>query len=220
MPYRFPGHGDQGLLNAIVMRLGKVSDLELLPEETWCNSSGWNASETVDILNSDGLRLNVINRRLQTRQRLLHSSGPKWWTDAGKYHIVRERVEENRVRHPSLRFEPLDLICGPLPDADIVLVRDCLVHFSFHDILPALKTILRTKARWLITTHFPKHSNVDIALGQWRPLNLTSAPFHFPAPDVIVQEGCEENGGVFADKSLGIWRTTEIAAAVEALRHL
>jgi hypothetical protein len=101
-----------------------------------------------------------------------------------------------------------------------VFVRDCLVHFSFHDILRALKTILQTKARWLITTYFPKHSNVDIALGQWRPLNLTSAPFHFPAPDVIVQEGCEENGGVFADKSLGIWRTTEIAAAVEALRQL
>jgi len=86
-PFGFPGHGDQGLLNAIASLLNKQSDIELLPEAIWCNSTGWSRNETVDIASIEGGRLNVTHRRLNTRQRLLHSSGPKWWTSEGSKHF-------------------------------------------------------------------------------------------------------------------------------------
>ena len=87
-PYGFSGHGDQGVLNAVVALLGKQCDLNVLTESLWCNSAGWSPEETLDILGSDGSMLDVRHRRLGHRQRLLHSTGPKWWTLEGREHFL------------------------------------------------------------------------------------------------------------------------------------
>jgi len=42
-------------------------------------------------------------------------------------------------------------------------------------------------------------------VGDWRPLNFEKPPFCFPAPEVILMEGCMEEGGAYADKALGVW---------------
>lgn len=47
--------------------------------------------------------------------------------------------------------------------------------------------------------------------GDWRPLDFTKAPFHWPAPDELIVEGCTEGAGAFADKSLGLWNTRLLA---------
>lgn len=86
-PYKFKGHGDQGLLNAVAALLEKQNELQLLPQSTWCNSAGWSAEETVDIAAYDGPRLRVTNRQRQEMQRLIHSTGPKWWTPQGAAHF-------------------------------------------------------------------------------------------------------------------------------------
>ena len=67
---------------------------------------------------------------------------------------------------------------------------------------------------YILTTTVPRcEANEDIVTGDWRVLDLERAPFHLPAPLRILNEGCTEGSGVFADKSLGLWRT-------EALRDL
>ena len=83
-PYGFAGHGDQGILNAIAALLGKRGALKLLPQELWCNSAGWSGDETLDMVGGDGIVLEVLHRRSGDRQRLLHSTGPKWWTSEGR----------------------------------------------------------------------------------------------------------------------------------------
>jgi hypothetical protein len=85
-PYSFPGHGDQGVLNALVVVLDKQADLVTLPQEIWCNSAGW-SGEAVDITRVDGPKLEVMHRRLGVQQRLLHSTGPKWWRPEGREHF-------------------------------------------------------------------------------------------------------------------------------------
>lgn len=86
-PYAFKGHGDQGLLNAVSAWLEKRDLVHLLPQSTWCNSAGWTSDETVDIVAEDAPRLTVMNRRRQDLQRLVHSTGPKWWTGEGAEHF-------------------------------------------------------------------------------------------------------------------------------------
>jgi hypothetical protein len=109
------------------------------------------------------------------------------------------------------RFVVLDLSRDLLPKADLLFCRDCLVHLSFADIRRALANVLRTDIPYLLTTTFSAcEGNEDIVTGDWRPLNLERAPFHFPAPGVLLNEGCSEAGGIFADKSLGLWRTREL----------
>ena len=46
--------------------------------------------------------------------------------------------------------------------------------------------------------------------GDWRPLNLERAPFGFPPPREVLREGCTEQGGTFADKSLGLWSVNDL----------
>jgi hypothetical protein len=132
--------------------------------------------------------------------------------------IVPEIIERNRsARLPpgvkyGVRFEVMDLIRDSLPDVDIVLCRDCLVHLSFAKAQSALRNIVRSAARYLLTTTFTDHDvNEDIEDGDWRLLNLERSPFFLPKPLAIFNERCEEEDGAFADKSLGLWTVSELS---------
>lgn len=131
--------------------------------------------------------------------------------------VVRELIERNRQQYPGRRFEHLDMTSDTLPDADVVFVRDGLVHLPYSMIIEALRNIVGSAAKWLITTHFPGRTNHDIKLGHWRPLNLTADPFKLPEPYRILNEQCTEGGGAFTDKSLAVWRIDDIRAAVSRL---
>jgi len=123
--------------------------------------------------------------------------------------IVAELVAENERRWgaPGRRFVQVDLTAGPLPPADAVLSRDCLVHLSYDHVRRALATVKASGARWLITTTFlDLAANRDVADGDWRPLNLQRPPFSLPAPAAVIVEGCTEEDGAYADKALGVWR--------------
>lgn len=131
--------------------------------------------------------------------------------------IVEPVIEANkRYETEKRRFLCLDLIQDKLPRADAVLVRDCLVHFSYAHIRAALKTLRESGSTYLLTTTFPERAeNIDIHTGQWRPLNLMCAPFGFPEPLVIVNEGSTEWDGAFKDKSIGVWRIADLPALTE-----
>jgi SAM-dependent methyltransferase len=119
------------------------------------------------------------------------------------------RISAGRGR----RFVRLDLTASPLPPADLLLCRDCLVHLSVEDIRRALANIRRSEITWLLTTTFPAQTaNRDIVTGDWRPLNLQLPPFGFPEPVELLDEGCTEGEGRFRDKSLGLWRVSDLPA--------
>lgn len=125
--------------------------------------------------------------------------------------LLPELVERNRARHagPGRSYQTIDLLKTPLPAADLLLCRDCLVHLSFADIELALAHIRRSPVTWLLTTTFPDEpENRDITTGDWRPINLERAPFNFPPPTALLNEECTEGDGAFRDKSLGLWRTS------------
>lgn len=127
--------------------------------------------------------------------------------------IVPELIAENQRRYSKkdLRFEIMDLTSDPLPAADLILCRDCLVHLSFADINKAIENIKRSSIPYLLTTTFPElEENEDINTGDWRLLNLERPPFKFPPPLRMINEQCTEAGGHFRDKSLGLWQTGDI----------
>lgn len=127
--------------------------------------------------------------------------------------IVESIIETNRARYESAdrKFMRVDLTSGPLPDADVVLCRDCLVHFSFANIMAAFRTMRGSRARYLLTTTFlDREVNKDIVDGDWRPLNLVQAPFLLPPPHSVILEDCMEEGGAYADKALAVWRVSDL----------
>jgi len=127
--------------------------------------------------------------------------------------IVESIIEANRTRYESAdrKFMRVDLTSGPLPDADVILCRDCLVHFSFENIMAAFRTMRGSQARYLLTTTFlDRGVNKDIVDGDWRPLNLVESPFLLPPPHSVILEDCMEEGGAYADKAIGVWRVSDL----------
>jgi hypothetical protein len=105
-----------------------------------------------------------------------------------------------------------DITRDALPRCDAILCRDCLVHLSFANIDRAIENFRRSGAAWLITTTFPDwQTNVDCEDGDWRALNFEHAPFSWGAPVALLDENCLESGGGWRDKSLGVWRLSELA---------
>ncbi len=127
--------------------------------------------------------------------------------------VVSNLVRENERRYgsPQRRFLHLDLVNESLPEADVILCRDCLVHFSFSDVGRALTNFRRSGSRYLITTTFVgERENTDIETGGWRPLNLQRTPFNLPPPLALIDEHCHHTGGIYADKRLGIWSIRDL----------
>ena len=175
---------------------------------------------------TDAIRrgLPALCRRLEVRTLLDLPCGDCSWMatiDLGVERYIGadflpELIEANRRRYAGSgrEFQVLDLLSSPLPAADLVLCRDCLVHLSFADINRAIANLRKARALYLLTTTFPAQStNEDIHTGDWRPLNLEVAPFHWPPPQDILIEGCTEGSGLFADKSLGLWRVDALAGS-------
>jgi hypothetical protein len=120
--------------------------------------------------------------------------------------VVPELIDDLRRGHPGRRFERLDITRDPLPAADLILCRDCLVHLPLAAIAAALANFRASGARYLLATTFPRWSaNADIGgPGDWRPLNLELPPFDLgPAARLIAEVNVEDPR--FLDKSLGLW---------------
>jgi SAM-dependent methyltransferase len=104
-----------------------------------------------------------------------------------------------------------DITREALPRCDAILCRDCLVHLSFANIERAVANFKASGAAWLIATTFPQWQlNGDCEDGDWRALNFERAPFHWGAPVELVNENCMEAGGGWRDKSLGVWRLSDL----------
>lgn len=127
--------------------------------------------------------------------------------------VFQSVIEQNNEHFAGYnkKFIVADITQDFLPQCDLILCRDCLVHFSFEDIFSAFRNFYLSGAKFLLTTTFPKiKNNPDIKTGNWRALNLQLPPFNFPEPIKLINEHCIEGNGKFADKSLGLWKFADI----------
>jgi SAM-dependent methyltransferase len=129
--------------------------------------------------------------------------------------IVPELIDDLRSRAQQTgiprSYLLADITRDPLPRADAILCRDCLVHLSFENIAAALANFARSGSAWLVTTTFPElKANKDCEDGDWRALNFELAPFNWGPPAELLVEGCTEAEGGWADKSLGAWRIEKL----------
>ena len=126
---------------------------------------------------------------------------------AGNYigvDIVDKLVEDNQRRYADERhrFIQLDLIKDKLPQADLVLCRECLNHLSLVEVRAAISNLIVTPTKFLIMTHYPDVSKnaEQLASFRYRPLNFTKSPFFLRQPDMLIDESQSESG-----KCLAVW---------------
>jgi SAM-dependent methyltransferase len=127
--------------------------------------------------------------------------------------VVPELIAKNQTNYKNrgTLFIHGDITRDDLPRSDLILCRDCLVHFSYDDTFAALRNFKRSLARYLLTTTFVAFAeNADIETGGWRQLNFERPPFNFPPPEKVIDEKCSHTGGIYADKRLALWRLERI----------
>lgn len=106
-------------------------------------------------------------------------------------------------------FEVLDAVKHELPEVDLILCRDLLVHFSYADINAALKNFRASGSTWLLATTFPGAPDFNIETGQWHPIDLTRLRYGLGAPELLLPDNSTLIDTEFANKSLGLWRLRE-----------
>ncbi len=123
--------------------------------------------------------------------------------------ILPKLIDTARIQKNQLgRFEVLDLVNDDLPRADLVMVRDCLIHLPNAMVLRAIANIKRSGASYLLTTHFLADvPNIDIEIGGYRPVDLCKAPFSLPQPRGLLNDfdGRNQNG-----KHMALWRCEDL----------
>lgn len=122
--------------------------------------------------------------------------------------IVDECIAANRrFENDSVKFHCMDMVSDPMPQADMVICRDGLVHLTYADALKAVENFRASGAKYLLATTFTLHLNSDLAKDRsWRPLNLEQPPFSFPKPMALIKEGFIEATADFDDYRMGLWR--------------
>jgi Methyltransferase domain len=195
----------------------------------------WGASASISGLGSETdatatLRADLpgLLRMLGVKSLLDAPCGDAGWINAADLGVTMIGIDivpeliarlSARARQGEIKgnYRLADITRDALPRCDAILCRDCLVHLSFANIDRALENFRRSGAIWLITTTFPDwQTNADCEDGDWRALNFERAPFSWGPPVALLNENCLEAGGGWRDKSLGVWRLSEIARSAES----
>jgi hypothetical protein len=214
----------------LARRRRRMSTQQIFTEIFQENS--WKGSNSVSGPGSDLTETKTVIEELQALLKELHVAtildmpcGDFHWMRMLDLHdikytgadIVTEVVCRNkRYESDNIHFVRADLLVDDLPRVDLVLCRDCLVHFSLADIHLALEKICGSDSTYLLTTTFPRAlKNIDIVTGGWRVLNLQIKPYNLPAPLRTISEGCTAENGRYLDKSLALWRVEDIRESVK-----
>ena len=127
--------------------------------------------------------------------------------------VIPELVKRNQQLYGNerRRFVLGDLTRDKLPRVDVILCRDCLIHFSYKHIAAALRNFKRSGSTYLLTNTYPQWTqNEDIRTGEFRHLNLLLSPFSFPPPVREIEEKHADEAKAFFGKTLGLWKLTDL----------
>jgi hypothetical protein len=127
--------------------------------------------------------------------------------------LVPDLIARNKTLFgsPRVSFICGDIVCDPLPSADLILCRDCFIHLPTRHINGALSNFKATSAEYILLTSHPFASDyMDIPLGSYRPVDFMKQPFCFPEPIERVYDGRE------GQRQLCLWRLPDLPVPLAA----
>lgn len=123
--------------------------------------------------------------------------------------IVKPLIKRNINLYSSdnVKFISLNIINEKLPETDIWLCRDCLIHLSEKDIFLMFNNFFRSNIRYIFLSTYPNCDlNGDIPTGSARPLNLQIPPYNLGEPIQFIEDWVEG----YPVRYLGLWEREKI----------
>ena len=127
--------------------------------------------------------------------------------------IIPELIARNQSLYGDecTRFAVLDVTRDELPRVDVILCRDCFIHFSNRHIIAAIRNFKRSGSTYLLTNTYPGWTeNQNIRTGDFRYVNLLTQPFNFPAPLRQIDEKLPDDRAQFFGKVLALWKLADL----------
>ncbi len=114
--------------------------------------------------------------------------------------IVKDLINENlkNYKTKNINFSELDITIDNLPNADLMICRDCLIHLSFEKIRLFFKNFKKSNIRFILLTSYKlkdsrkKIINLDIPDGEFREIDMSEPPFSLPKPIIEIQDKDEQ----------------------------
>ena len=102
-----------------------------------------------------------------------------------------------------VNFKQLDIIQGPLPTADLWVVRDVLFHLCLEDVGVFFRKLKASNSKYLLVTTYQNQrtDNLNIPTGGYHPLNLEVQPFELKFLEKFVENPALED---VRDKAVGL----------------
>jgi hypothetical protein len=129
--------------------------------------------------------------------------------------IVTSLVHDLQKKYGNERysFHTIDIVEGPLPNADLWLCRDVLFHLPNQDIQKVFRNFVAASIPYMLTTTYNfSRKNDDVKAGGFRFINLRLLPFMLPPPLSMVPDFVAPE----PPRYLGLWSREQVAAALSS----
>ncbi len=145
--------------------------------------------------------------------RLVNMPGIKYFGADIVVNLIRQDCQ--RYGKIDRDFMVLDGRYDRLPEVDLILCRDLVMHLPLSDIWRVLTNFCRSGSRYLLITQFLLQFgevpvNDEIEEGGFRAVDLCMPPFRFPAPIVQLPEKQSPY------KKLALWELETVARCLMA----
>lgn len=139
--------------------------------------------------------------------------------------ISKEVADANiaKFTRPGVSFLHLDITSDPLPAADMMLCRDCLMHLKLWLRWKFFENFAASDCKYLMTTvHHVLENQAVKANGGFKYFNPAAPPFNFdPALDLIPESADELSADILENsvaapehQSIGIWSKKQVIDAL------
>lgn len=90
-------------------------------------------------------------------------------------------IQSHHVNHPYWQFKIIDAIKESLPSADLILIKDVIIHLTNNQIKKLLSNVADSDFKYLLISMTIEKRIKDIIDPPWfySEVNLRDAPFHF-----------------------------------------
>lgn len=108
--------------------------------------------------------------------------------------VVKSVIDKNIsfFEKPSVHFIHEDLLTAELPSADLLICKDVLQHLPNEAILKLISQFKKYKYCLItndVDADIQSNNNFEIKIGQWRPIDLTCAPFFVDGVKLLSYRG-------------------------------
>jgi len=129
--------------------------------------------------------------------------------------IVEDLIYKLKQKHlgKNYEFRVFDITTDKIENSDLVICRDCFIHFSNDDIIKSINNFLNSNSKYFLISDSvvpKKFENEDIVTGEYRKIDLTKKPFNLPIENLFQFNDVYNKKLDFYETKMTLWSKEQL----------